>query len=226
MAKLTRPLTTMFLNTSVDGRVTSDDSDDIDSNKDWKKDPKIRAWIQPFFEFSGKDTYTLTYGDRLIRLGLNTRQGTPKKMDFNLIVIDQDPDLNAQACLYLAQNVRKLYLITPDNHPITKEAKLPKNLYHISYPKKIDLKDLMKQLKTKHKIKAVTIQSYAPFNARWFSEGLVDHLSLIMSPLLVGPFGTPPLVLEELKTVKQLVFQDMQVFGANFVNLRYDVINR
>jgi 2,5-diamino-6-(ribosylamino)-4(3H)-pyrimidinone 5'-phosphate reductase len=223
MASRTRPQTTLFLIHSVDGRVVSHDSDHLDPDKTWKQDPKIAAISQPFFEFAkDQNIHTLTYGSILEKLGLNTREGTPVDLGVNLAVIDDTSSLNLKAVNYLAQNTKKLYFFCPASHPAA-ATKLPTRVSLFPY-QKLNLKNILKDLK-KAKVKTLTLQSYTPLNARWLAENLIDELSVIISPLLVGIDGTPTLIGHDLPQVKPLIFTSAQPFGFGFVNLRYKVIN-
>ena len=224
MANRFRPQTTLFLVNSVDGRVVSHDSDDLDPDKSWKKDPKIAAISQPFFEFAKtQEVTTLTYGTILEKLGLNTRQGTPIDLGVNLVVVDEKQALNLKAVRYLAQNTNQCYFVCPSTHPAV-SAKLSSKIHLIPY-KKLNLKSILRTLKKDAKIKTLTLQSYTPLNAQWLAQSLIDHLSVIVSPLLVGLDGTPSLIDYDLPRVKPLRFISATPFGLGFVNLRYDVIN-
>lgn len=231
MAEASRPTTTLFLNLSVDGRTTSHDSDDFDPNKDWKKDPKILARMHPFFEFAKGPIHTLTYGRLLVKTGINTRTSQPKKLkDVHLIVIDDLADLTSRGLNFLAHNFATVYLVGLPQHPIHQLSPKPKNLIPISpttsgQKPQIDLTQLMNILFTRYHIKAVSLQPYTPLNARWLSLGLIDHLSVIISPLLIGTYGTPALIDQELARIKPLVLDDVQPFGLSFVNIRYNVLN-
>jgi riboflavin biosynthesis pyrimidine reductase len=101
----------------------------------------------------------------------------------------------------------------------------PKICTYWYIPHHINLKTLLRDLARKHQVKQVNIVSHARFNARWLSSGLVDHLSVIVSPLLVGRYGTPNLIDQDMLSVKRMSLTDAKPFGLGFVNLRYDVIN-
>lgn len=222
----TTPETTLFLNISVDGRITSHDSDAFDPDQTWKQTPGIRGILQQFYEFNQPGMTALTTGSAMAALGLNTRRGTPHQEDMNLVVLDPDADLTPQGLAYLAQNVRQLFLICLASHPIKRSsAQALKRLNPLSYPKTIDLNHAFARLYREHKVKKLFIHSIAPLNADLIDAGLVDYLSLIISPLLVGGHGTPALQDTDILTVRPLKLIDLQRFAANYVNLRYQVLN-
>jgi 2,5-diamino-6-(ribosylamino)-4(3H)-pyrimidinone 5'-phosphate reductase len=223
--KRTRPLTTLFLVNSVDGRITSHDSDTLDPNKVWKHDPKIQAITQPFFDFARGNIHTLTYGESLVEIGVNTRMNLGKKSDVSLVVMDEANHLTIEGVLYLSTNFKTVYLGCLTTHSITTYSKIPTNLKLVAQKHNFNLEIFLTSLYKTHKVKQLSIQSNAHMNARWLSAGLIDYLSVIISPLLVGRHGTPNLIDQDMLYVKPLVLTGMKAFGLDFVNLRYDVIN-
>lgn len=220
-----RPETTLFLINSVDGRITSHDSDPLDPDKNWKRDPKIQAITQPFFDFARGEIHTVTYGESLARIGINERTEIHPVKDVRLVVIDHETNLRPSGINYLTHTFHTVYLVSLNNHPALSQAQTIKNLKVIPQENELDFSPILTILYKKYHIKQVSIQSNARFNARWLSAGLVDYLSVIISPLLVGRHGTPNLIDQDLLTVKPLVLTEMKAFGLNFVNLRYDVVN-
>ncbi len=221
-----RPQTTLFLSLSVDGRITSHDSDDFDPDKSWKQTPGVRGLLQQFYEFNEPDMTALTIGSYMAKVGVNTRQAVPKKESVSLVVLDPDADLNPSGISYLASNLQKLFYVCLDSQPTTmNKAKPSANLSLISYPQEIDLNDLFTKLHQDHHIKSLAIHSIAPLNADLLDAGLIDHLSVIISPLLVGGHGTPALQDSDIFSIRTLRLVSSQVFSNNFINLRYDVLN-
>jgi len=221
---MTRPETTLFLPISVDGRITSGDSNRLDPDKKWKSEPFIMGIIQQFFEFSQGGGHTVTSGETLAGMGVNDRDNPPKKTNINLVVLDDQTSLTPKGIMYASLNFNHIYMAVLSNHPITSFDNLPENVTLMSYEKELNLKDITHRL-GKKKVKELSIQSNGRFNARWLEEGLVDHLSVIISPLLVGGHGTPTLIDKELLSVKPLVLTVCKAFGGDYVNVRYDVLN-
>lgn len=219
-----RPETTMFLTMSVDGRITSHDSDELDSDKTWKQDPKIQARMQQFFEFAEGGIHTVTYGEAMAKVGVNTREGAPQELDINMILIDDLGLITNKGIRYLARSVDQLYVLCMTDNPILHDQSLPKDV-HLITQEKLNLKQLLITLTDTYQIQELSIQSNARLNARWISLGLIDMLSIVISPLLVGRHGTPNLIDQELLSVAPLELIEFQRFGIGFVNLQYRVLN-
>ena len=225
----TRPETTLFLSLSVDGRITSHDSDDFDPDPKWKQQPGVRGLLQQFYEFNEPGMSALTIGSYMSKVGVNTRQAVPKKEKVSLVVLDPDADLNLQGIKYLTQNLEHLYYVCLKSHPIastkTKKSNHLPNLSLITYSQEIDLGDLFARLYQDHHIHNLAIHSIAPLNADLLDAGLIDHLSVIITPLLVGGHGTPALQDADVFAIRPLQLVSSQIFSNNFINLRYDVLN-
>jgi riboflavin biosynthesis pyrimidine reductase len=222
----TRPDITLFLSLSVDGRITSHDSDTFDPDPTWKNTPGIRGILQQFYDFASPGMTVLTTGQFMQKLGVNDRDNPPKKESFSMIVLDPDADLTPKGLKYLSQNVQNLYLICLSSHPIHKSrvasCELP---IIIPYTHEIDLNHAFAKLFRTHKVKDIFIHSIAPINADLLEAGLIDHLSIVVSPLLVGGHGTPTLDNADVFTVRPLKLESVKPFAQNFVSLRYQVIN-
>jgi len=79
---LSRPETTLVLTSSVDGRITSSDSNMLDKNPNWKLIPGVRGYLQQSFDITSEPgVYNLIPGSRMSQAGINLRTGNPDKED-------------------------------------------------------------------------------------------------------------------------------------------------
>lgn len=220
---MTRPETTMFLTMSVDGRITSHDSDELDPNKQWKAEPKIRARMQQFYDFASGGVSTVTYGEAMAKVGVNSRTGEPQELDVNMVLIDDLGLISEQGIRYLAKSVNRLYVVCLKDHAIVKVDDLPSDVSVIAQAR-LDLARLLEVLYVDHDVQELSVQSNARLNAQWLSAGLIDNLSVVISPLLVGRHGTPNLIDQDLLSVVALELVEYQSFGIGFINLQYRVL--
>lgn len=219
--KRTRPETTLLLNLSVDGRLTSHDSDTYDPDKTWKHHPQIASILQQFYEFNQPQMVALTTGVIMKNLGVNQASAPITPSPFSLVVLDPDKDLTPKGIHYLTQNVKRLYYVSLNHQSISPQ---PKNFLPIYYDQTIDLNHLFQKLYQTHRVNKLFIQSIAPLNASLFDANLIDHLSVIISPLLVGDRGIPPLFRSPQFITRRLKLIATQKFSQNYINLRYDVV--
>ena len=211
---------------SVDGCLVGRDSDDLDANKSWKNKVGVRGLLQQFFEFSpNTDNYNLTTGQAMVQTGINARSALPKKENLRLIVLDRNMSLSSQGVRYLAESLDKLILVVGQRHPALRIKKLANNVTVIKMSFPLNLSGLMRQLRTRLQIKKVTIQSAGLLNSRWLEEGLVDYMTVIIFPLLIGSSGTPALINDHIFSVKPLRLVSSKIFNNNYLSLYYRVIN-
>ena len=108
---------------------------------------------------------------------------------------------------------RKLFLGTTNpQHPALQVKKERDDIEIISFAKKLNFPQLMRILKQEHGIEKLTIQSGGTLNAQWVRLGLVDPLSVVIAPCLIGGMETATLVdgasllnQHDLKHIKALV---------------------
>ena len=106
------------------------------------------------------------------------------------------------------------------------------NLEIVKYDTEIDLEDLFVQLKNKYGAEKVTIQSGGTMNAEFVRRGLIDKVSVVVAPALVGGKDTASLVdgdslvtFDDLKKIKALKLDKAKVLQDSYLHLTYDVIN-
>lgn len=220
-----RPETTLVLAASVDGRLTGSDSSDLDADKHWKLKEGVRGYLQQAYDLSGeKGVYNLVVGRSLAQTGINSRTNKPIRENLRLIVLDHLRDLTPQGITYLASCVQNLIIICGVSHPITTEKHLPRNVSIIKqsrFNRKRALEELFKR-----KVNKITIQSSGRLNARWLNDGLIDYLTIIVYPLMVGTSGTPILENFEISTVRPLRLIEAKPFNFNYIAMNYQVINQ
>jgi riboflavin biosynthesis pyrimidine reductase len=214
----------MVLASSVDGCLTSGDSLPLDKNKTWKRQEGVRGYLQQSYSLSSEPgVFNLIPGITLVQTGVNYRTAKPAREDLRLIVIDHQRDLTPQGVLYLSQCVKNLIVVCGRVHPVTKIKSRPRNLSVITQPR-FDRANLLHRL-VKRNVTKVTIQSSGRLNAKWINEGLVDFLTIIIYPILVGTSGTPILTNPKLSVVRPLRLIDSKPFNFNYIALNYEVLN-
>jgi len=128
--------------------------------------------------------------------------------------------------------VGKLFIVTNTvSHPAFDVKKDCKNVEVIFYPGDIDFKDLFKKMKL-YSIECVTIESGGTLNAVLLRQGLIDHVIIVVAPLLVGGENTSSLIDgPSLKTEKELIHLKAlnlvrcDILSDSYLRLEYDVIN-
>ena len=102
----------------------------------------------------------------------------------------------------------------------------------VIYNNKIDFTDLFEKLGSKHGAKRLTIQSGGMLNATLLKLGLVDRLSIVVAPVIVGGKDTSTLVdgesltnLSDLSKIKPLKLIANKRLRDDYLHLKYRVLN-
>lgn len=223
-----KPAVTLVLPTSADGCLISQDSQALDRVKTWKDSNQVKSIIYQFFDFANKkDAYTLVVGEAVVKLGVNEQSFVPKKSHLRLLVLDQTESISPLGLQNLSNSVQDLIYLAPSKvWPTSQQVKVS-NVSFITYDEpKPNLQLILRQVVEQHDVKQVTIQSAGEMNARWLQAGVVDHLTLIVYPLLVSNNGAAVLTTKELFKIKTLNLVSFGVFDRNYISLQYDVVNK
>ena len=225
-----RTFNTLFMLSSIDGKISTGDTDKRDVDKDLSKIKGIKEGLKQYYKLEQKtDLHSLNTGRVMAKIGVNTNKCPINCPNVNFIIIDNN-HLNKKGIDNLIKKTKKLYLVTSNkNHPA---FKIKENLELIYYPNKINFKDLFKKLKQKYKVSNVTIQSGGTLNATLVREGLIDRVSFVIAPALIGGKNTSTLMDgkslrsdKDLKQIKALKLRKCEKLKNSYLHLIYDVIN-
>ena len=216
---------------SVDGKISTGDTDEMDFDRDLKSLDGVKEGLHQYYELEQQtDLVSLNTGRVMAKIGINERVEKPEKIPVSFVIIDNEPHLTAQGVKYLSQWVTKLYLVTTNKaHPAMTLAR--ENVIVIPYDASVNLHDLFRKLREEHDVERLTVQSGGTLNAVLMREGLIDHLSLVVAPFIVGGKDTPTLVdgaslrgVVELGKLKALQLVQANAMQNSYLHLRYDVL--
>lgn len=219
--------------TSLDGKISTGLTDKLDFDKDFPKIKGVKEGLQQYYDIEKTtDVVSFNSGRVMEKIGVNTSKNPIKNLKFvRFVLVDNKPNLNKQGIINLANNLKALYVITTNkNHPANK-LKID-NLKAIYCPQKIDFKKVFHKLNTEFNIKRMTVQSGGTLNTTLIREGLIDRVSLVIAPCLVGGKNTSTLMdgeslssLKELKYIKALKLQKVNRLKNSYIHLIYYVQN-
>lgn len=233
MEKLNRPINTLFMIMSLDGKINSGDSDELDVDRDWCKIAGVKEGLHQYYEIEQTtDLYSINTGKVMAKIGVNERKEQPQKIDCKFIIIDRKPHLNENGIKYLCNWVNKLFLVTDNkNHPAYKMTDEFDNL-EILYYENINLVKMMEDLKNNHNVEKITIQSGGTLNCEFLRNNLIDYVNIVIAPILVGGSTTNTLIdgkaiskVEELNKLKALKLLETNVLQNSYIQLKYKVLN-
>lgn len=231
-----RPYTTLFMLESVDGKISTGDTDELDVDKDFIEIEGVKEGISQYYELEKRtNLVSLNTGKVQAKIGANEKDLTNvKKTDVSFVLVDSKPHLNEVGSEYFAKRSKVFYLITSNkDHPTFKLKDKYQNIVIIYYVDKIDFKDAFRKLKTEYGVEKMTIQSGGTLNAELLRLGLIDELSLVMVPCLIGGKDTQALIGGEslhteadLSKIRVLELISCDKLENSYLRLRYKVINR
>lgn len=219
---------------SVDGKISTGDTDIMDVDKDYPKIPGLKEGLHQYYDLEQEtDLFSLNTGRVFAKIGFNEKDEDPHKSPVSFIVIDNKPHLTSQGLGYLLKKSAKVFVVTTNkNHPAFDIQSKNQDLIVISYDEKINFSDLMKKLKSEHGIDSLTVQSGSTLNAVLLREGLIDRVLLVVAPALIGGKDTPMLIggeslhtAEDLSVIRPLKLKQAKLLEDSYLLLEYDVVN-
>ena len=232
---LGRTETTLCLVISLDGKITTGSTDNLDSDLDWKRIVGVKEGFAQYYgiEQSLGPNY-LNSGRVLEKVGFNNKKEAPHKEPLRFVVIDRKPHLNENGINYLCNWLERLFIVTNNlEHPAFELRSKHKNLETIYHENEIDCADLLVELKKNHNIEKITVESGGTLNSVFFRNGLIDHMKIVVAPLIVGGKDTSSLVdgfsfteQSQLYMLKALKLRECKKLENSYLLLEYDVINK
>jgi 2,5-diamino-6-(ribosylamino)-4(3H)-pyrimidinone 5'-phosphate reductase len=228
-----KPITTLFMLMSVDGKISTGSIDDRDVDKDFPKIVGIREGLKQYYDIEKTtDLFSMNSGRVMAKVGANIKKGNVESIGVSFIIIDNKPHLNNIGIEYFIRLSKTFYLVTNNkNHPAFK-YKHEKNLCVLYYENKINFTDLFEQLKIKYGINSMTVQTGGTLNSILLREKLIDKLSIVLAPALIGGKETSTLVdgesiktFNDLKKVKALKLIDIIKLNDSYINIKYEILN-
>ncbi len=199
------PRTTLFLLASVDGKISTGSTDLLDIDKDFPKIKGVREGLYQYYELEKwTDLFSLNSGRVLEKVGVNKKVWKGSALPVSFIVIDNKPHLSKKGLEYLSKKSKMVFIVTTNkNHPALKTRFA--NIKVLFY-KKLSLGNVMRRLK-KEGANRITLQTGGTFNTEFVRAGLVDHVSLVIAPILVGGSDTQSIMGWQIITERTGAFQ-------------------
>lgn len=224
-----RPVTTLFMLMSVDGKISTGATDELDVDQDFPKIPGVREGLYQYYEIEQTtDLWSLNTGRVQAKIGVNTKP-MPEKSPVSFVLID-NTHLNEHGVRYFCAMSKEFVLITTNAaHPAfsVRESNL-----HIILQNELSLKDGLERLKAEFECERITIQSGGTLNSLFLREKLFDYVDVVVAPVLIGGKNTSTLIdgqslmsPQELDQLGVLELQECAVLENSYLRLRYRVIN-
>lgn len=227
-----KPATTLFMLSSLDGKISTGITDARDMDKDFPTIPGIKEGLQQYYAIEKTtDVCSFISARVLAKIGINKKQ-TITQILVSFVVVDNHGHLTKTGVQNMIDRSKKLYLITTNKKHVAFEFQNNNKLKIIYYSKKINFSKLFETLKQTFNINRLTIQSGGSLNAELLRAGLIDRISLVIAPALVGGKNTPTLIdgpdiktINDLQNIRPLTLSKINKLKHSYLHLIYHVQN-
>lgn len=223
-----RPITTLFMLVSVDGKISTGATDILDVDQDYACMDGVKEGLHQYYEIEQTtDLWSLNTGRVQTKLGVNEKE-MPPKTPVSFVLIDNS-HLNEHGVRFFCELSKQFVLITtnPDHPAFRVNAE---NL-GIILQEELCLEKALVKLKEEYGCDRITIQSGGTVNGLFLREKLFDYVDIVVAPVLVGGKTTSTLIdgesittREELDKLGVLKLIDCEKLEDSYVRLRYEVI--
>ena len=224
-----RPITTLFLLTSLDGKISTGSTDNMDVDRDFPSIPGVREGLHQYYEIEQTtDLWSMNSGRVQAKMGVNERE-MPVRGPVSFVLVD-NTHLTEHGVRYFAALSDKFVLITSNrDHPA---FGVEADNLHIIYESEGSLGSALCRLYTECGCERLTVQTGGTINAALISEGLIDYVDIVIAPVLIGGKDTASMVdgpsittREELSRLGVLRLIEAKPLQDSYLRLRYEVVH-
>ncbi len=225
---MNQPTTTLFMLMSVDGKISTGATDEMDVDQDFPQIAGLKDGLYQYYEIEqSTDLWSFNTGRVQAKMGVNTAD-MPDKTPVSFVLLDNS-HLNEHGVRYFCAKSKQFVLITTNkNHPAfhVKEENL-----HIIFQEKLSLTAALMILKEQFGCDRLTIQSGGTVNALFLREKLFNFVDVVVAPVLIGGKDTTTLIdghslqsRDELNQLGVLRLIEATPLQDSYLRLRYQVI--
>ena len=224
-----RPITTLFMLASVDGKISTGESDAFDVDRDFPLIKGVKEGLHQYYEIEQTtDLWSLNSGRVQEKMGVNYKE-MPEKTPVSFVLVDNS-HLNQHGVRYFCAKSDKFVLITSNkNHPA---YRVHESNLHIIYQEKLAPAEALARLYSDFGCERLTIQTGGTLNGLFLREGLFDYVDIVVAPVLVGGKNVSTLIdgeaitsLDDLSKLGALKLIEATPLEDSYVRLRYEVIH-
>lgn len=223
-----RPITTLFMLMSVDGKISTGTTDELDVDRDFPKIPGVREGLHQYYEIEQTtDLWSFNTGRVQAKLGVNEKE-MPSKTPVSFVLLDNH-HLTEHGVRYFCELSKQAVVIT--SNPAHPAFHVDADNLHIIYQELPSLSAALERLKKECGCERLTVQSGGTVNSLFLREKLLDYVDIVIAPVLIGGKDTPTLIdgisltsNDELAKLGILKLENCSVLQDSYIRLRYQVI--
>lgn len=225
-----RPITTLFMLMSLDGKISTGATDAFDVDQDFPTLPGLCEGLHQYYEIEQTtDLWSLNSGRVQQKLGVNEKAFPETQSAVSFVLVDNH-HLNEHGIAYYTHFAKRVVIVTSNkNHPA----------YHVSadnldiiFQASFSAASMLETLYHQFGCERLTIQSGGTLNALFLREKVFDYIDIVIAPVLIGGKQTSTLIdgdslmkLDELHKLGILKLIDLVKLEHSYVRVRYQVIS-
>ena len=226
--KTDRPITTLYMLMSVDGKISTGSTDELDVDRDFAKITGLKGGLHQYYEIEQTtDLWSFNTGRVQEKMGVNGKE-LPAKTPVSFVLLDNH-HLTEHGVRYFCARSKQFVLITSNkDHPA---FGLHEDNLHIIFQKQLSLSRALETLKEQFGCERLTVQSGGTVNGLFLREKLFDYVDIVIAPVLVGGKDTATLIdgssltaTDELSGLGVLKLIEATSLQDSYIRLRYQVI--
>jgi len=224
-----RPITTLFMLMSVDGKISTGANDLLDVDQDFPKLSGVSEGLHQYYEIQETtDRWSLNSGRVQAKMGVNEKPLPDHHWNVNFVLLDNQ-HLTGHGVEYFCALLKEFVLVTSNRqHPA---FSVKADNLHILYYEQLDLCTMFEDLYEKFGCERLTIQSGSTLNGAFLRKKLFDYVDIVLAPVLIGGKDTSTLIdgaslqsPNELKKLGILCLEKAEVLENSYLRLKYKVI--
>ena len=222
-----RPITTLFMLMSVDGKISTGATDELDVDRDFPKIPGVMEGLHQYYEIEQTtDLWSFNTGRVQAKMGVNEKE-MPTKTPVSFVLLDNH-HLTENGVRYFCARSKDAVIIT--TNPLHPAFQVKEDNLHIIFQEQPSLQDALARLKNEYGCDCLTIQSGGTVNGLFLREKLIDFVDIVVAPVLIGGKDTPTLIdgeslksNQELNDLGVLELIECEALKNSYLRLRYRV---
>lgn len=224
-----RPITTLFMLMSLDGKISTGATDAFDVDQDFPKIPGLCEGLHQYYEIEQTtDLWSLNSGRVQQKLGVNEKAFPKTRSAISFVLVDNH-HLDAHGVAYYTHLAKRVVIVTSNqDHPA---CRVSADNLDVIYQDTFHAASMLETLYNQFGCERLTIQSGGTLNALFLREKVFDYIDIVIAPVLIGGKQTSTLIdgdslteLHELHKLGILKLIDAEKLEHSYVRMRYQVI--
>lgn len=222
---MTRPVITLFMLMSVDGKISTGATDEMDVDSDFPRIEGIKEGLHQYYEIEQTtDLWSFNTGRVQAKMGVNEKP-IPDKTPVSFVIYD-NRHLTEHGIRYFCARSDEFVLLT--TNPFHPAFNINESNLHIILQNRLDLPAALDLLRRDYGCERMTVQSGGTVNSLFLREKLFDYIDIVVAPVLIGGRDTSTLIdgksltsSDELDQLGVLKLMECVPLEDSYIRLRY-----